>query len=140
MRGSHLRRVIDMRMTEYQFINQMVTDIGYIKLLLFFSHSGIETHMEQHISELLADLFHIILDECITQLISFLYRIGTQAFIGLFFVPRAFFPKCVENIEHTPESFHFFFSCMHCHYNYNSAKVLRTKRKTKILFGIFLAY
>ena len=44
--GTYLRRMVHIRMAEYQFINQMVTNIRYIKLRLLFTNPGIEGYMQ----------------------------------------------------------------------------------------------
>ena len=102
-----------MGMTGNHLSRQSITDISHIKLLLLLGNLGIEADMQQDIAQLLTDVMNVVLDQCITELICLLDCIWSQALVGLFPVPGAILPQCVEHIEKTPESLHFFFFRMH---------------------------
>ena len=99
-----------MRMTEYQFVNQMITNVRYIKLRLLFTYPGIECNMQQHVAEFLANILHIVLHQGVTEFISLLYRIRTQTLVGLLTVPRTFLAQCIQHIEHASEGLHLLFT------------------------------
>ena len=104
---------IDMRMTVYQLVAQLVANVGNIEVTLLASYLGIKDHMQEHVTQLLADVLVVVLEQSVTQLKRLLYRVGTQAFVGLFAVPRTFLPQVVHHIQQTTECLQFFFFCMH---------------------------
>ena len=77
-----------MGMASDHLLCQGITDIGHIKLLLFFCNFRIETDMQQHVTQFLADVMEIILDEGIAELVCLLDSIGSQTLVRLFLVPR----------------------------------------------------
>ena len=102
-----------MRMTGDHLPCQGVTDISHIKLRLLLSDLRIETDMEQHITQLLADIGYVVLDQSIAEFIGLFDGIGTKALVGLFLVPRTICPQCIQDIEKSTKSLHFFLFCVH---------------------------
>ena len=102
-----------MRMTEYQLVTQLVTDVSYIELLFLFTYPTIEHDVQQHVTQFLANFVLIVTYQRVTKLIGFLYGIGTQTIVRLLSVPRTFFTEPVHHIQQTPEGLHFFFFRMH---------------------------
>ena len=84
--------MIDMRMAGYHLPGEGIAYVGYVKLRLLFGYLRIKTNVQQHVSQLLADIMQIIFDQRIAEFVCFLYRIGTQAFVGLLSIPRAIRP------------------------------------------------
>ena len=108
-------------MAIYQLITQMVNHVGNVKLPLLIPHLGIENHVQEQISQFLADFVMVILENGIAEFISLLYGLRTQALVGLLAIPRAFHPKFVEYVQKPSESFQFLFSCIHISiYDYQS--------------------
>ena len=109
------------RMAIYQLITQMVNHVGNVKLPLLIPHLGIENHVQEQISQFLADFVMVILKNGIAEFISLLYGLRTQALVGLLAVPRAFHPEFVEYVQKPSECFQFLFSCIHISiYDYQS--------------------
>ena len=69
--------------------------------------------MHQHVTQLLAYFLVVVLHQRVTQFVCFLYCIRTQAFVCLLPVPRTFFSQLVNDVEQSPEGFHFLFFRMH---------------------------
>ena len=109
----HLSAGKYVRMAIYQLITQVVNDIGNIKLPLLIPHLGIENHVQEQISQFLADFVMVILENGIAEFISLLYGLRTQALVGLLAVPRAFNAEFVEYVQKPSESFQFLFPCIH---------------------------
>jgi hypothetical protein len=105
--------MIHMRMPGNHFPSQGIADICHVKLLLLLCYLGIETDVQQHIAQLLADVVDIVLDQGIAELIGLLDGIRPEALVGLLLVPRTIGPQRVKHVEKTTESLHFFFFCMH---------------------------
>ena len=80
-----------MRVTKYEFVYQMITNICHVELLFFFTYLSVEGNMQQHVAQLFTDIFHVVLHQSVAELIGFFYGIGPQAFIGLLTIPRTFF-------------------------------------------------
>ena len=55
--------------------------------------------MQQHVSEFLADLVHVVPTDRRRQLIRLLDRVLAQAIEGLFTIPRTFLPEVVHNVQ-----------------------------------------
>ena len=101
-----------MRMTEYQLIYQSVTNNCYIKVFVLLAYPRIEGYMQQDVTQLLANLLHVLLHQGVAELIGFLYRVGAQTLVGLLAVPRTFLTQGIQHVEHTAEGGHLLLSCM----------------------------
>ena len=101
-----------MWMTEYQFIYQTVTNVCYIKLRFLFTYPGIEGNMQQHVTQLLTDILHVVLHQCVAELVGFFYRVGAQTLVGLLAVPWTFLAQCIQHVEHTSKGLHFLLTGM----------------------------
>jgi hypothetical protein len=73
--------------------------------------------VQENVAQLLAYFIMVILGNGITQLISLLYRIGTERFVGLLSVPRSFSPQTVHHLQQPSEGFKFFFTRMFLFHN-----------------------
>ena len=93
-----------MRMAENQFVRQLVTHVCYIKIPRLTGNLGIETHVQQHVTQLLANVFLVVFHQGVTQLKGFLYRVRPQTLVRLFPVPRTLFAQRIQHVEETPES------------------------------------
>ena len=111
-----------MRVAEDELVGRAVADIDDVEFSLFFSNACIETDVEQHIAQFLAYFVLLVLHQGIAKFECFFYGIGTQALVGLLFVPRTILAKCVQHIEISAKSGHFFFFCVHNNI-FNHAKV-----------------
>ena len=131
--GTHLRGMIDVRVAEYQLVNQRVAHVGYVELCILFADACVERNVQQHVAQLLADVVRIALDQRVAQLIGFFYRVGAQAFVGLLSVPGAFFAQRVQHVEHTPKGLHLLFSCVSLFHN--KCKSTNNFRICKVLYG-----
>ena len=101
------------RVAENEFFTQLVAHVGYVERLLFAAYLGIEAHVQQHVAQFLTNVLLVAAHQRVTQFVGFFYGVGSQAFVGLLAVPRAFHPQFVEHVEQSPERLHFLFSCMH---------------------------
>ena len=88
MRLSNLRRMIDMGVAEDEFICRTVAYVCNVELSLFITYFCIKADVQQDITQFFADLLHITLDKCIGKFEGLLYRVGSQALVGLFSIPR----------------------------------------------------
>ena len=111
--GINLRRMIHMRMPGDHLLRQGVTHVRHVKLFLFLCDLRIETDVQQHVTQLLADVVDIVLDQGVAELVGLFDRIGSQTLVRLFLVPRTVRPQRVEHVQETTESLHFFLFCMH---------------------------
>ena len=98
-----------MRMTEYQLVAQLVTNVGYIKLLFLFSYPTIEHDVQQNVAQLLADFTLVVSYQGITEFVRLLDCIRTQTVVRLLSIPRTFLTQSVHDVQQTPEGLHFFF-------------------------------
>jgi len=103
-------------MPEYKFLGEFVADIIDIEFSLLLADFGVESHMQQHVAKLLTYIRIVLPHESITKFVDFLYGVGSQRFIGLLAVPRAFLSEIVEDIEKVSESLQFFFLCVFGHF------------------------
>ena len=83
------------------------------KLSALASYLGVKNHVQQYVAQLLANVSLVIFNQGITKFVNLFYRIRTQTFVGLFTIPRTFYPQFIKHIEQSPERFHLFFSGMH---------------------------
>ena len=104
---------IDMRMAEDEFVSLLVANVGNVKLALLATENGIEDDMFQHVAQLLASVFPVLLHGGVAEFINFLYCVGSETVKSLFPVPRAFHSQLIKYVKQTPEGLQFFFSCMH---------------------------
>ena len=104
-----------MRVSEDEFITELVANISYIKLSLLTAYLGIETDVEEHIAQLLLDIHHIVLHQSIAQLEGLLYGVGAQTLIGLLTVPGTLLPQVVQHVQQPAEGCHLLFSGMRFH-------------------------
>ena len=56
--------------------------------------------MEQHITQFFLYVGVVVVHKGVAQLEHLFYGVLTQRLVCLFGVPRAFYPECVEHIEH----------------------------------------
>ena len=96
--GVGLDFAIDMRMTTYQLVAQLVKNILHFKELLFGSDFGVEDDMEHQVSKLLAHVRIILLDDGIRQLKGLLHSKVAQRVEGLLTIPRALLPQLVHDL------------------------------------------
>ena len=102
-----------MRMAEDELVTQAVAYIRYVESTFLAANLGVKAHMQQHISQFLADVVGVVAKQCIAQFKGLLDCIGTQALVGLLVVPRTFLAQFVEHIQQTAKRLHFFFFRMH---------------------------
>ena len=69
--------------------------------------------MEQHITQLFTNIGYVVLDQGIAELIRLFDGIGAKALIGLFLIPRTICSQCIQDIEKSTKSLHFFLFCVH---------------------------
>ena len=81
-----------MRMAEDELVGQFVTHVGDVKLSFLVTNPRIEADMQQHISQLLADIRLVVLHEGVGEFECLFNRIGPQTLVGLFLVPWAILP------------------------------------------------
>ena len=60
--GVGLLFAIDVRMAEYQLVCQRITYVGHVKLTFLLTYPRIESHMQQHVAQLLHDVVCIVSD------------------------------------------------------------------------------
>ena len=99
-----------MRMTEYQFVNQMITNVRYIKLRLLLTYPGIECNMQQNVAQLLTDILYVVLHQRVAEFVGFFYRVRAQTLVGLLAIPRTFLAQCIQHVEHASEGLHLLFT------------------------------
>ena len=104
---------IHMRVTKDELVATLIAYVSYIKHSVLAANLGIEDYMEEHISELLANLLVVVLDQSVTKLETLLYRIWAQRLVGLLGVPRTFLTQSVHHIKQASKSLQLFFSCAH---------------------------
>ena len=95
---------IDMRVTENEFVAEPVADIGYIKVVRLGAHLGIENNVQEHVSEFLGDLRHVVAGDGGRQFERLLDGVLAEGVESLFAVPRAFLPEVVHDIQKPSES------------------------------------
>ena len=101
-----------MGVTENQFVAELVANILDVEISCFRADLGIESDVQQDISQLFTDILLVISHQGIAKFVSFFYRIGTKAFICLLAVPRTFDPQFVKYVQEASEGFHLFLSGM----------------------------
>ena len=90
---------IHVRMSENQFVAQTVAHVGYIEIACLTAHLGIKHHVQQHVTQLLADLIHIMFGYGRRKFECLFYRILTQAVKSLFSIPRTPLPEFVHDCQ-----------------------------------------
>ena len=108
LRGIGVKIAKDVRVAIDQLIAQSVGHRADIEQTLLVAHLRVECHVQQQVANLLLDIIHIAVGNCVHQLVSLLDRIATQRLEGLLAVPRTFFAQLVEHIQQTTHRFQTF--------------------------------
>ena len=122
-------------MAENQFVAQLVTDIFNVEVTCLRTDLCIECYVQQHISQLLANIFFVIPHQGITKFVSLFYSVGAQTFVRLLAVPRTFDPKLIEDVQ-TARAFgdlseNFEYKCAKQEKNRNDARIRYLQRMIK---------
>jgi len=91
-------------MAKNELFRYFVAHIADIESLFFFADFRIKNHVQQQIAQFFFDFFVIVVEDGLAEFVGFLDGVGTQAFVGLNAVPRAFHTQLVHNIEQSSES------------------------------------
>ena len=84
--------MIDVRVSEYQFVNELVAHVGDVEIAFLTANPCIEADVKQHVAQLLADVGSVVLHQGVGELESLLDGVWPQAFVSLLLVPWTFLP------------------------------------------------
>ena len=88
---------IYVRVTEYEFVAQPITYIGYVEIPRFAGYLGVEDDVQEHVAKFLAYLIHVMTHDGGGEFVGLFDGVLTQTLESLFAVPRAFLAEFVHD-------------------------------------------